>query len=47
MGISATFIRIPVKLSDVKVDSDLDMTDDFTGENRDVIAKMVKPPENC
>lgn len=45
MGVSATFLRMPPpKLSEVKIDQDLDMTDDFTGEKRIVITKQVKPP---
>jgi hypothetical protein len=47
MGISATFLRMPVRLSDVKIDQDLDMTDSFTGENREVVTRKVKSPENC
>ena len=45
MAITATFINRIVSLSDVIIDTDLDMTDDYTGDQRKVYVREVVPPD--
>jgi hypothetical protein len=44
MAITATFINRIVNLSDVIVDTDLDMTDDYDGTQKRIITREVTPP---
>jgi hypothetical protein len=45
MAITATFINRIVNLSDVIIDTDLEMTDDYTGDQRHIYVREVIPPD--
>lgn len=45
MAITSSFISQIVNLSDVIIDTDLDMTDDYTGDQRRIVVQKVDPPD--
>lgn len=45
MAITATFINRIVNLSDVIIDTDLDMTDDYDGTQKRIYVREVVPPD--